>query len=205
MSCTGWVRPAAADPAGAATAGATTQGATTQGATTTRTNPPCAALTIGLLVTVFGCAGEGANSGIRHIGEIGPDTASGIIRQVGNAPFTHTILDREEAIVITGPYEPEIRRLIGAEVRVTGRRVAGDFPGPTLEAMSYEILSVDGERPLLGTLELDEGGFLLTTPEGASVRLAAVSETLAESAGGRIWVILDANGGVAQYGILRGP
>jgi len=195
MSCTGWARPA-----GGNTAHPTTTRANKASARTT-----CAALTFGLLVAAPACAGEGANSGIHYIGELGADTASGIIRQVGNAPFTHTILDREEAIVITGSYEPEIRRLIGAEVRVTGRRVAGDFPGATLEAMSYEILSVEGERPLLGTLELDEDGFHLTTPEGTSVRLAAVSETLTGSAGSRIWVILDANGGVAQYGILRGP
>jgi hypothetical protein len=162
-------------------------------------------LVLGLVVVAAACPREGVRGDIDYIGEIGPDTASGVVRRVGNAPFTRTILDREEAVVITGPYEPEVGRLTGAEVRVTGRIVTGEFPGPTLEAMSYEILAVDGERPLLGTLERDEDGFYLAVPEGTAVRLAAVSETLAESTGGRIWVILDSNGGVAQYGILRAP
>lgn len=162
-------------------------------------------LVLGLVVVAAACPREGVNGDIHYIGEIGPDTASGVVRRVGNAPFTRTILDREEAVVITGPYEPELSRLTGAEVRVTGRVTPGEFPGPTLEAMSYEILSVDGERPLLGTLGRDADGFYLTVPGGTAVRLAAVSETLAESAGGRVWVILDSNGGVAQYGILRAP
>ncbi len=141
-----------------------------------------------------------------HIGEIGPEAIDGVVRRVGNEPFTRTIVDGEEGVVISGPYEPEVRRLVGVRIRITGRLSREtEFPGPTLEATSYEIVSVDGERPLLGTLTRDEDGFYLKMRGGKLARLKSVSEALAQSTGGLIWVILDANDGVARYGILRDP
>lgn len=141
-----------------------------------------------------------------RIGVIGPDAIEGVVRRVGNAPLARTIVEGEEGVVIAGPYEPEIRRLVGAEVRVTGRLATeGEFPGPTLEATSYEITSVDGERPLLGMLERDEEGFYLEVRGRHAARLASVSDELARRTGSLIWVILDANDGVARYGVLRDP
>ena len=144
-------------------------------------------LALGLLFGTVGCTGEARlNSDIGRVGEIGPDAVEGIVRRVGNAPFTRTLVEGDEGVVIAGPYEPEVRRLVGAEIRVTGQLAAeGEFPGPTLEAMSYEIISVDGERPSLGVLERDEDGFYLEMRGGSTVRLAWVSDALAESAGSR--------------------
>lgn len=144
-----------------------------------------------------------------RVGVIGPEAIEGVVRRVGNAPFTRTIVEDvggEGSVVIAGPYEPELRRLIGAEVRVTGELMTEvEFPGPTLEATSYEVTAVDGERPLLGTLERDEEGYYLAMRGRALRRLASVSEELTRSVGGLIWVILDANDGVARYGVLRDP
>ena len=167
------------------------------------------ALPLALIVLsgTVGCTREArVSSGIGRVGEIGPDAVEGIVRRVGNAPFTRTLVEGDEGIVIAGPYEPEVRRLVGAEIRVTGRLAAeGEFPGPTLEAMSYEIVSVDGERPSLGVLKRDEDGFYLEMRGGSILRLASVSGALAASVGGLVWVILDVNDGVARYGILREP
>ncbi len=146
------------------------------------------------------------NSDIGYVGQIGPEAVEGLVRRVGNEPFTRTIVDGDGGVVIAGPYEPELQRLVGAGVRVTGRLLTeSEFPGPTLEATSYEIASVDGERPLLGTLNRDEDGFYLEIRGRRLARLIAVSGALAESTGGLIWVILDANDGVARYGVLRDP
>ena len=64
---------------------------------------------------------------------------------------------------------------------------------------------MDGERPLLGTLSRDDDGFYLELHGQELARLQSVSETLEQSTGGLIWAILDANGGVARYGVLRDP
>lgn len=169
-------------------------------------------LTLELLPWAAGCTNEARiGDDIGRIGVIGPDAIEGVVRRVGNAPFTRTIVEGAgvegaTGVVITGPYEPEVRRLAGAEVRVTGRLVpGGEFPGPTLEATSYEITSVDGERPLIGTLERDADGFYLRMRGHEIARLRSISETLAGSTGGLIWVILDAYDGVARYGVLRDP
>jgi hypothetical protein len=160
-----------------------------------------------LLSGAGGCTSEARiGDDIGRIGVIGPDAIEGVVRRVGNAPFTRTIVDGGDGVVIDGPYEPELRRLAGAEVRITGRLVTErEFPGPTLEATSYEITSVDGERPSLGMLGRDEDGFYLEMRGREIARLGSVSEALAGSTGGLIWVILDANGGVARYGVLRDP
>lgn len=164
-------------------------------------------LPLGVLLGTVACTSEArVNGRIGYMGEIGPDAVDGVVRRVGNEPFTRTIVDGDGGVVVAGPYEPELRRLVGAEIHVTGRLSTEDeFPGPTIEATSYEITSVDGERPLLGTLSRDEDGFYLEMRGRELARLQAVSEELAQSTGGLIWVILDANDGVARYGILRDP
>lgn len=169
-----------------------------------------AALALPLLAALSGatgaCAPETRTAG--RVGDPGPDTLVGTVRVVGNAPFAQAVVEPEEGepAVVGGPYRGEVRRLAGAVVRVTGRYGEGGYPGRTLEATSYEIVSVDGEQPLLGTLEADgAGAFRLVFPNGGERELAAVSETLAAHRGALVWVVLDDRGGVARYGVLREP
>ena len=77
--------------------------------------------------------------------------------------------------------------------------------GKEMEASSYEILDVDGARPLVGILEPADEGFVLRTSDGDSIRLVGVSEQLAGAAGGRVWVVLTDAGVVTRYGILSDP
>lgn len=168
-----------------------------------------AALAVPILAALSGavgaCAPETRAGG--RVGEPGPDTLVGTVRLVGNAPFTQAVVEPEEGdpAVVGGPYRGEVRKLAGAVVRLTGRYAEGGYPGRTLEATSYEIVSVDGERPLLGTLEADDSGFRLAFPDGGDRELTAVSEALAAHRGALVWVVLDDRGGVARYGVLREP
>lgn len=139
------------------------------------------------------------------MGQIGPETLEGRVRVVGNAPFSWTVVEGADgqSRIVSGALRGEIRRLAGAHIRVTGRLVQGDIPDTTLEASSYEILSVDGDRPLLGRLERDAEGYYLTRQEGLVRRVTFVSDQLAEQVGALMWVVLDERGGIARYGILR--
>jgi hypothetical protein len=165
-----------------------------------------------LWLGIIGCAREvQVSSGPSWVGEIGADAASGVVRRMGNEPFVRTVLQDESAetsVVVAGPYEIEIGRLAGARVSATGRFARSEELGRHLAASSYEILSVDGVRPHVGTLELSQEGrhgFVLTTPGGEAIPLTVLSEGLESALGGRVWVTLDESQTVTRYGVLRTP
>lgn len=166
-----------------------------------------APLLAALVPLAAACSSEMRNGEPGRVGEPGPDTIVGTVRVVGNEPFTQAVVEPEEGdpAVVGGPYRAEVSRLAGAVVRLSGRLGEPGYPGRTLEATSYEIVSVDGVRPLLGTLESDSAGFRLVFPEGGERELVAVSGPLAAREGALVWVVLDDRGGVARYGVLREP
>lgn len=135
------------------------------------------------------------------------DTVEGEVRQVGNAPFTRTVVEGDSAAVTaTGPLADELTRLTGARVRAIGAPVEGEFPGPALEVAAYDVLSVDGDEPRVGILRHRTGeGYRLETAEGETVALRSVPAGLGSAAGGKVWVVADEEGGVLRYGILREP
>lgn len=160
-----------------------------------------------VVTPVMACAREGGvESGPGgSVGQAGPDTVTGLVRQVGNVPFARTIIQGDDTVTVAGEYEGELTRLVGTRVRATGELTTGGMPGPHLRVTSYEILSVDGVRPHVGILGRDDEGYFLETSDGTSLRLGAVPLRLERTVGGRVWVILGQEGSVARYGILREP
>lgn len=138
---------------------------------------------------------------------VAPDTLEGTVRQVGSTPFQRTVIRGEEAsAAVTGPYEEEIARLVGARVRVVGAYVEGGGPARELEVSGYEVLSVDGETPAVGLLRHGaDRGYYLETADGEEVSLAGVPERLRGMVGAKIWVVRGEEGGVLRYGVLKEP
>lgn len=135
------------------------------------------------------------------------DTVEGAVRQVGSTPFQRTVVEGEAASpAVTGPLAEELARLVGARVRVVGRPVDGEFPGPAIRVESYEVLSVDGDEPVVGILRHEAGaGYRVETDAGQAVALRSVPPGLGAAAGGKVWVVTGEDGGVLRYGILREP
>jgi hypothetical protein len=160
-----------------------------------------------LAVVWMACAHDGAGGGLARVGEVGPVAVEGRIRVIGNAPFTHPVIEPAEGptLALTGPYRAEVARLAGATVRVTGRDGRREGAEAALDVTSYEILSVDGDVPLVGTLHRDPERWVIRGAGGREREVGFVSEDLAAYDGALIWVVLDRNGGVARYGILREP
>lgn len=135
-----------------------------------------------------------------------PDTVTGVVRQVGSVPFLMTVVQGEDTAAVSGELKEEISRLVGARVRVVGVRSTGSFPGPTVQASDYRILSIDGEEPTVGILRQGEGGVYLELRDGEDSRmgLSAVPDGLRRRIGAKVWVITSAEGGtVLRYGVLR--
>lgn len=154
-----------------------------------------------------GCAGNAEPRAMPTSawGEAGPDTVSGRVRQVGNLPFSRTLVDREQAdaYFVSGELEREIGRLSGMEVRVSGAFTEGDQPGRYIRASSYEILGLPDGTVAVGVLGRDDAGFYVGLFDGGRYRLSQLPVELEEALGARVWVEAEAGGHVRGYGILR--
>lgn len=161
-----------------------------------------------LVPAASGCAGN-AHPGeeAADAGSVPADSVAGEVRQVGSTPFTRTVVEGgDAAVTVTGPLEPELRRLVGARVRVVGSRVEGDGPGTAFRVERYDVLSVDGEEPRVGVLGYEAGaGYRIETESGETVPLTSVPTELGTKVGGKVWVVLSDTGGVLRYGVLREP
>lgn len=156
------------------------------------------------LLALVACTRQG---GVEEGPSAAADTIEGTVRQVGNTPFERTVVKGEEAsATVVGEYEDELTRAAGAQVRVWGAYRDGDRPGRELEATGYEILSVDGAEPEVGTLEHEDGrGYYLATTEGDEIPLTGVPGGLGGQVGAKVWVVTGDQGNVQRYGVLRKP
>jgi hypothetical protein len=112
------------------------------------------------------------------------------------------------AVALSGALAGELAEVDGARVRATGRRSFGPAPGGGFEVSGYEILAVDGERPVVGVVRASGGGTVLVLAGGATVRLVGAPPELSARAGAKAWVVgLPSAGGIAvqRYGFLRLP
>ncbi len=101
-----------------------------------------------------------------------------------------------------GGDEPEIARIAGAEVWVSGTPTHTEY-GSALIVSEYRILSVDGDIPVVGILGEDDTGFFITKDDRSVVRVD-VNDRLAGELGAKVWIVLGAdNVTVSRYGILR--
>lgn len=167
-----------------------------------------AAAALALVLVAAACgANREPEAGHGETGAVARDTVTGTVRQVGGTPFARTMVEGEAAsATVVGPMAGELTRLVGARVRVVGPPAEGEFPGPAIRVESYEVLSVDGDEPLVGILRHEAGaGYRIETAEDEVVSLRAVSSSLGAAAGGKVWVVVDETGGVLRYGVLREP
>lgn len=164
------------------------------------------ATVLGVALALSACAHQGSGSASEEgAAAAAPDTVRGVVRQVGSVPFVMTVVQGEDTAAVEGELEDEISRLAGARVTVFGQRLEGRFPGPTVRASGYEIVSVDGERPTVGILRQDAGStFLEREGDAGPMELSSVPEGLLRHVDAKVWVITSQEGGaVLRYGLLR--
>lgn len=129
-------------------------------------------------------------------------TARGTVRRLGSEGSVRTVVQGDSAVVVLGDYEPELARIAGAVAWVSGTP-AGSPYGAALNVTQYQILSVDGEVPVVGILAQDAEGYFIRMDDGGIVRVD-VSDRLATQLGAKVWVVLGPDQvTVTRYGILR--
>lgn len=131
----------------------------------------------------------------------------GTIRVVGSAPVNvSVVLQPAEggSIEVVGPLRDELRRLSGARVALRGPVEPAPDPlaDRRIRVDDYEILSVDGEPVIAGTVEGREGEWvLLRTATGELVYLGGAAAELRP--GQKVWVQGPRSVTVQSYGVIR--
>ena len=127
----------------------------------------------------------------------------GVVAVVGADPLAQVVLGaggRDVAIV--GVLRAELGTLHGAEVEVRGRTVGNPqgMPPRAVEVARYEIITIAGERPIVGTLEARADDLWL-----AGRQLLGAPEELRRAVGAKVWVIGRKENGrlvVQSYGVI---
>lgn len=180
-----------------------------------------AALTAGVYCTACSHARPAKPAGSSDTARAAGDTTSasprampsetvltGKVGAVGLAisPVTSLEIAGARAITLTGPMEPELRRLGGATVWVAGSPVSGP-PNATFSVTRYGIVAIDGAKPLVGQVMTRDGATWLAT-ESDTVKLAKAPAELAAKTGAKVWVIVRRSGDeltTQTYGVIRDP
>lgn len=145
------------------------------------------------------CGGRG-NAPVPDEGTV---SVTGRVRLAGSTPFEQVLIEPEDttalSVEVSGNYRVELRQLSGAKVRAAGAVLGLG----QLRVSEYEILEIAGHVPVVGILELEDGRAAVIPVTGDRVEVHAVPAELVQKAGAKVWVILDPNGEVKGYGIIR--
>jgi hypothetical protein len=131
---------------------------------------------------------------------------SGKVFVTGSEPHTQVTLVPAEGrgVPLVGNLQGELARLSGAEVRVSGVRVA-TAPRDGFKVESYQVTSVDGEVPIVGILTAAVGG-ALTLVGTDTVELSNVPDELRTKTDAKVWIVGQSEAGklaVQSFGVLR--
>lgn len=136
-------------------------------------------------------------------------TAEGTLRVVGPQETAQIVLRGATASVgLTGPLADELRRLSGATVRVTGgpQNNLSPLPPRAVLVRDYQILEVDGRRPVVGILLSRDDRVWLAGQD--TVELVGVTADLARRLGAKLFVVGVREGSqlrVKSFGVIRDP
>lgn len=140
----------------------------------------------------------------------GDTVVTGIVREVGAEPLTQLVLQAAGAgalpVAVRGELRAEIANLLGAEVRVWGAPADNQPPPPqrAIEIAGYEIVSVNGVTPAVGTLVLVGDDLVLAGSD--TLQLRSPPEVLRSHVGAKVWIVGDRSGdalSVQSFGVIR--
>jgi hypothetical protein len=118
-------------------------------------------------------------------------------------PVTSLSVEGGNPTTLLGPLEPELRRLGGATVWVSG----APAPNASFAVTRYEIVSMDGAKPVVGVVSVRNGGVWLIGDVN-TVKLATVPAQLAAKAGAKVWIVGRRSGtelAVQSFGVIKEP
>jgi len=138
---------------------------------------------------------------------MGGDAMQGRVYLTGSSPNQVVSLqpDDDRSVLLAGDLEAELGRLSGALVRVEGS-VEEQGAIRSFSVRAYEVLDIDGQKPLVGVLQEDSGRLRIATDPTLTLREAP--QGLAAMVGAKIWIVGRVEGAavhVQSFGVIRDP
>lgn len=140
----------------------------------------------------------------------GDTIARGVVAVVGADPLSQVTVSvrfgqETRQVAVLGPLRAELGTLHGTAVEIRGTAVANVQPAPPRAVLvtSYEVVAINGERPIVGVLEEKQDGLSVS-----GTHLVGAPQELAQAVGSKVWVLgRPSNGGIVvqAYGIIRRP
>lgn len=128
---------------------------------------------------------------------------TGRVRVAGSTPLERVLIEPDEpgttAVELVGELRSELERLSGARVRVTGTPAQAD----RLLVSDYTIVDISGHQPIVGRLEVEGSEASVVNADGARQQLRDPPAELLAQNGAKVWVVLNTDGVVTGYGIIR--
>lgn len=130
---------------------------------------------------------------------------TGTVTRVGVPPADMLAIRPEsgDPVRVEGSLVPEIQSLTGAVVAIYGTVTDGS-PWKTVAAEAYDVVSVDGRRPYVGTLRVTDRGIWLDGER--TWELEGAGEALRSRNGAKVYIVGVMPGNkliVQSYGIIR--
>lgn len=162
-----------------------------------------------LVLVVAGC-NRAPGPAVQGASPASTDTvAEGTVRVVGPQETAQVVLSGVGPdVALIGPLLNELRRLVGARVRITGRPTRNPAAAPerAVDVAGYEIVAVDGERPYVGVIIKRDDRLWLAGEE--TLELVDAPPDLTGRVGAKVFVTGARDGGrllVKSYGVIREP
>jgi hypothetical protein len=111
----------------------------------------------------------------------------------------------EAPVRVGGPLAAEIGMLTGATVTLFGT-IQATTPWRTIEPTRYEVLAIDGQKPHVGMLRVEQGEVWLESI--SPVRLEGAPDALRAQIGAKVYVLGAVRNGVLKvqsFGVIRRP
>jgi hypothetical protein len=134
---------------------------------------------------------------------------TGRVANAGTDGVTMLTLAQDDgtAVHMAGSLLPELERLSGARLLITGQ-ATNAAPPPAVDVERYEILDINGQKPWVGLLVQDAGGYSIRDADVLNTRLDRPPPALLDQLGAWVWVTgtLAAEGvRVQSFGVIRPP
>ncbi len=163
-----------------------------------------------VVAAIAGCAGQQGDEAT--VPPQSTETIEGLVRVAGTAEANWlALVTPDTSLRIVGPLETDLRALEGARLRAVGAGHEDTGGGEGFHVTDYDVLEIDGEAPVVGTLLRVDGDFWIAEPDsvgGGRLQLIGVPSAIGEATGGKIWVVGIRGSSeirVQSYGVIRRP
>ncbi|HUQ84406.1 MAG TPA: hypothetical protein VM076_24850 [Gemmatimonadaceae bacterium] len=124
-------------------------------------------------------------------------------------PVTTLQVEGGKPMTLTGPLERELRRLNSATVWVAGAPGTPTTASPngSFAVSRYEIVSINGVKPAVGSI-VSRGGDVWLATERDTVKIVSAAADLRAKVGAKVWVVGRRSGlelTPQSFGVIREP